>query len=113
MTPDDEDLLEHVFDHLCEEQAEVVADLPDKEIRRRAWLGIGRARSRGLSEPEAITAFVSLMFLVSPRFDEQPAIAAALADRRTPEKERIGSLFSRTAEADWDKAAELGREWPS
>ena len=52
MTPDDEDLLEHVYEHLCEEQPEAVADLNDKEIPRRASLGIDRARSRGMGEIE-------------------------------------------------------------
>lgn len=36
MTPDEEDLLDHVFDYLCEEQPETVAEIADEEIRRRA-----------------------------------------------------------------------------
>lgn len=112
MTPDEEDLREHVYEHLCEEQPEAVADLKDGEILRRVDIGIERAHSHGWKDPEAITAYVSLMFLISPRFDEQPAIAAALNDERVPEKERIGSLFRKTKESDWDDAAALGRKWP-
>lgn len=112
MTPEDEDLLEHIFDHMCEEQPEAVADLNDREIRRRCLIGLERARGRGLAEPESITAYVSLMFLVSPRFDEQAAIAAVLDDASRPERERIASLFKKTRESDWDDAALLGQSWP-
>jgi hypothetical protein len=112
MTPDEEDLQEHIYEHLCEEQPDAVADLHDREILRRVALGVDRAHAHGLEEPEAITAFVSLMFLVSPRFDEQPAIAAALKDRTVPEKERISTLFQKTKESDWDDAGNFGQVWP-
>jgi hypothetical protein len=112
MTPEEEDLIEHIFDHLCEEQPEVIADLKDKEILRRIGIGVERAHARGIVHPEAVTAFVSLMFLVSPRFDEQPAISAALNDPGVPEKQRLATLFQKTKEADWDDAALLGNHWP-
>jgi hypothetical protein len=109
----DEELVEHLFEHLCEEQPEVVAGLPDAEILRRCQAGLGRARAHGIDVPEAITAFVALMFLVSPRFDEHPAIAAVLGDRTLPPAERMQQLFRRTREADWETAAALGGgSWP-
>lgn len=111
MTPDEEDLLDHVFDYLCEEQAESVAELPDDEIRRRAALGIERARSHGIEQPEPITAFVSLMFLVAPDFDAQPNIARVLSDRSLPAPQRMKQIFARTAEDDWESAAEQTRGW--
>jgi hypothetical protein len=103
---DELDLLDHVFDHLCEEQPEAVADLKDGEIRRRCKLGIGRARKHGLTDPPAITAFASLMFLVSPQFDQHPAIAAALQEKD------MKLLFRRTKEKDWEEAGALGEGWP-
>jgi hypothetical protein len=110
-TYDDEELVEHLFDHLCDEQPEAVAELPDAEIRRRCEAGLERARSHGFDTPEAITAFVTLMFLISPRFDEHPAIAAVLDDEKLPPAKRMKQLFQRTREADWDAAAGYGHAW--
>jgi hypothetical protein len=112
MTPEPEDLLEHVVDYLCAEQAEAVADLADDEIRRRAALAIARAQSHGFTQAEPITAFANLMFLVAPDFDRQPAIARALA-ANAPEPQRIALLFEKTKEADWDAAAGATAGWES
>ncbi len=109
--PDAEDLLEHVFDYLCEEQAESVADITDEEIRRRAALGIRRAQSHGFEQPEAITAYVSLMFLVAPDFDTHPSIGKVLADSSAPAAQRIKQMFEKTREEDWEEAAEKTRGW--
>ncbi|MGC4056343.1 MAG: hypothetical protein QM757_46685 [Paludibaculum sp.] len=106
MTPDEEDLLDHVFDYLCEEQPESVAEIADEEIRRRAALGIRRARTHGFEQPEAITAYVSLMFLVAPDFDTHPKIGKVLADTSLPAAQRIKQIFARTSESDWEEAAE-------
>lgn len=108
---DDDELVEHLYDHLCDEQPEAVAELTDAEIRRRCALGLERARSHGIDTPEAITAFVTLMFLISPRFDEHPAIAAVLDDETLAPARRMKQLFQRTREADWDAAARLGQQW--
>jgi len=105
---DDEELLEHIADHLCEEQAEVLEGLSDREITRRVKLGLERARANGFTDPEPATAFVTLMFLVSPSFDRQPAIAAAIAAAQGTPAERLRALFNRTKEADWEAAASLG-----
>lgn len=110
MKPEPEDLLEHVVDYLCGEQAEAVAGLTDAEIRRRAELAIARAQSHGFTEPEPITAYTSLMFLVAPDFDRQPAIARALASVG-PEGERVAALFAKTKESDWEEAAAASRGW--
>lgn len=113
MTPDQEDLLEHIIDYLCEEQAEAVSDLSDAEIRRRAMLAIRRAERYELEQPEAITAFASLMFLVAPDFDTQPNIAKALADTDIPAALRLTQIFEKTSEADWSEAAERSEGWAS
>ncbi len=109
MTPADSELIEHIVDHLCEEQAEAVAELRDQEIERRVRLGIGRARAAGFSQPEEITAFVTLMFVVAPDFDVHPKIAAALKTLSGPN--RLQNLFQRTSEEDWAEAAEQTAGW--
>ena len=113
MTPDQEDLLEHIVDYLCEEQAEAVAGLSDAEIRRRALLAIRRAERYELEQPEAITAFASLMFLVAPDFDAQPNITKALGDTDIPAALRLTQIFEKTSEGDWEEAAEKSKGWDS
>jgi len=112
MSPEPEDLLEHVVDHLCAEQADALADLNDDEIRRRAALAIARAQSHGFTLPEPITAFATLMFLVAPDFDDQPNIRKALSIKAA-EPQRIKLLFEKTSEEDWDAAASASRGWDS
>jgi hypothetical protein len=111
MEADLEDLIDHLVDHLCAEQAETVAELPDAEIRRRAALALRRAESHGFTEPRAMTAFATLMFIVAPDFDAQPKIAAAL-QAKGRDDERMRLLFARTSEEDWDEAGEKSKGWP-
>ena|SRR5271157_1244238 len=106
--PTDDELVEHIAGHLCEEQPETVAGLSDAEISRRVRLGLARARLHGFTDPEPATAFVALMFLVSPCFDQQPAIAAAIRSASGTPAERLRTLFSRTREEDWEEAASIG-----
>ena len=108
----DDDLAEHIAGHLSEEQPETLAGLSDAEIDRRVRLGLARARSHVFTDPEPATAFVALMFLVSPGFDQQAAIAAAIRSAHGTPAERLRTLFSQTREQDWDEAASLG-SWES
>jgi hypothetical protein len=106
--PKDDELAEHIAGHLSEEQPETLAGLSDAEIDRRVRLGLARARAQGFTDPEPATAFVALMFLVAPGFDQQPAIAAAIRSARGTPAERLRTMFSQTQEQDWDEAADLG-----
>jgi len=105
MNLSDEELVELVYDHLCENQPDAVASLSDAEIQRRAKIGVARARGHGLDTEGAIAAFVSLMFLVAPNFDQNPAIAAVLRDSKSKADDRMKKLFERTREEDWEAAA--------
>jgi hypothetical protein len=105
---DDDELVEHIVDHLSEEQAETLGALSDSEIDRRVRLGLARARINGFTDPEPATAFVTLMFLVSPCFDRHPPIAAAIRAASGSPAERLRALFSKTQESDWDEAATAG-----
>lgn len=108
---DDRELAELIFEHLCDEQPEAVAELREAEILRRIDAGIERARSHELAGDGAITAFVTLMFLVAPNFDEHPRIRKALADVSQEPEERMRQIFEKTAEADWDEAAAQSCAW--
>ncbi len=105
-----EELVEHIATHLAEQQPALIAELGDEEVARRAAAGIARAHAHGFLQPESVTAFVTLMFLVAPDFDTHPAIARALRLRGT-EAERLRLLFERTREEDWDQAAAASKGW--
>ena len=105
---DDDELVDHIAGHLCEEQADALEGLSDAEIERRVRLGLARARANGFTDPEPATAFVTLMFLVSPCFDRQPAIAAAIRSASDTPAERLRAMFGKTKESDWDEAAQSG-----
>lgn len=107
-----EELVDHIVTHLAEEQPALIAELGDEEVARRAAAGIARAHAHGFVQPESVTAFVTLMFLVAPDFDAHPAIARALRLRGT-EAERLRLLFERTREEDWDAAAAASKGWES
>ena len=104
----DDDLVDHIAGHLCEEQADALGALSDGEIERRVRLGVARARANGFTDPEPATAFVTLMFLVSPCFDRHPPIAAAIRAASGTPAERLRALFGKTKESDWAEAASAG-----
>lgn len=105
-----EELVEHIVTHLAEEQPALISDLPDGEVARRVAAGIARAHAHSFVQPESVTAYVTLMFLVAPDFDAHPAIARALRLHGT-EAERMRLLFERTREEDWDQAAAASGGW--
>ena len=104
MELDRNELLELVFDHMCEEQPEAVAELSDDAIRRLIKEGVGRAEQLGLDTEGSVTAYVSLLFVVGSRFDEQPAIRRILTDRSIPADDRIRKMMVDTSESDWEQA---------
>lgn len=90
--------------YLREEHADEVGGLSDKELLARVNVAIARALTYELTWDESITAFVAIMFVVAPTFDEQPAIRAVLRDERVPPNLRIDALWERTTDEDWDEA---------
>jgi hypothetical protein len=48
-----------------------------------------------------VGAFVALLFDVSPRFYEHPAVRAVLEDPRIPGNYRLDRLKTRTTDNDW------------
>jgi hypothetical protein len=107
----DQELAELIFDHLCDEQPDAVAELRDAEILRRVRLGIERARTHDLTSDGAITAFVTLMFLIAPNFDQHLRIRKALDHPAADPDKRMQQIFQQTAEDDWDEAAQNACSW--
>lgn len=80
--------------------------LPDAQLQKMVENGVTRAKSYGLSWESSITAFVVLMFKVSPNFDQHPAINRGLTDAQVPADERIKKLLELTTSTDWWEAKE-------
>ena len=104
------ELVEMVFDHVCEHHAEAVAELRDEEIQRRARVAVQRALQHGFRQETSVAAFAALMFLVAPNFDEQPAIRAALSMPGLTPDDCMEMLLSKTAEQDWEAAGAMADE---
>ena len=87
-----------------EANPERVSAYDDAALESMVKLGIERARSHELIAAEDIAAFVSVMFAVAPRFDEQPEIGQVLSDPQFPAGMRFYQIFDRVADEAWAKA---------
>lgn len=104
---DEEQMVEVVRDAIREAKPERVADYDDKKLEKMVRIGIKRAKSHKLKRAEDITAFVAVMFEISPRFDEQEEIKQVLNDKTFPPDERFYQLFERVSDKAWLEAERL------
>ena len=81
-----------------------VEQIPDEILYEMVRNGIARARSYGLSWESTVGAFVVLMIVIAPNFDEHPLIQRILTDESVPENDRIDELWGRTSEQNWEAA---------
>ncbi|HST23420.1 MAG TPA: hypothetical protein VLR90_20070, partial [Blastocatellia bacterium] len=101
-----------VAEHLRDNHSDAVVQFPnevilvkqiaDERLRRVAHDAVTRARTYGLSWESAVTAFVVLMFVTAPNFDEHPLIQRILKDERVPANSRIDQLWERTTDENWE-----------
>ncbi len=81
--------------------------LTEAQLQERLRFGTGRARGHGFVSAREAGAFVQLMFLVGPNFDELPAIAARLAPRNGSSTDRLAAVFELTTAEQWQQARRL------
>jgi hypothetical protein len=101
-----------VVAHLRDQHADAVVQLPnevslikqisDQRLRRMVEAGIARARKYGMEWESTITAFVVLMVMVAPNFDQHPLIERILRDERVSANSRVDQLWERTSEENWE-----------
>jgi hypothetical protein len=96
--------IEQLAQSIKRRHPEAVEGLSEEALLRRVCVGLGRARSYGLTEDWALSAFVGIMFLVAPNFDQQPGIHRVLTDRTVAADDRLNVMWDETSEADWDEA---------
>ena len=101
-----------IVEHLRKHHADTMVQLPnevrlvkqisDERLLRMAKEGISRARGYGMDWESAVTAFVVLMFIAAPNFDEHPLIQRVLKDERVPANSRIDQLWEQPSEDNWE-----------
>lgn len=104
---DEEQLIEIIIGILRDLNGERVKDYDDEKLTGMVKIGIDRARSHELTKAEDIAAFVSVMFEVAPKFDEQAEIKAVLNDTNFPPEDRFYQLFERVSDEGWLEAETL------
>jgi hypothetical protein len=101
-----------VADYLRETHAEVkvrlpggdltVRQIPDETLLEMAQNGIARARGYGITWKSTLKAFVVLMFVAAPNFDEHPLVSRVLQNDEFAPDSRIDRLWERISEHNWD-----------
>jgi hypothetical protein len=86
------------------EEASPVKEISEERLREMARNGIARARAYGMTWESSITAFVVLMFVIAPNFDDHPLIHRVLSDEKVGPNSRIDQLWERTSEENWKVA---------
>ncbi len=104
--------MERLLHHLHENHADEVRGISQQALRARAEYAVETARSYGLRNESALTAFTVLMFVVSPKFHTQPGINRVLEEIRFSPEQQFDELFARTSDKDWEQAAAGKGEFP-
>jgi len=99
-----------VIAHIKEHHSDRTQGLSDDILRKRVQDGILRARSYDLSWENTITAYVALLFVIAPNFDDHPALYPTLIDKNVAPNDRIDKLIERAREKDWAEARENADE---
>lgn len=81
-----------------------VNQIVDETLQEMVRNGITRAREYEMASESSLASFVVLMFVVAPNFDAHPLIKRVLTDESVPADERIGHLWERTSDQNWEAA---------
>lgn len=82
----------------------VVDQTPEETLHEIVRNGIAHARGYGMSWESSLSAFVGLMLVVAPNFDEHPLIQRVLKNREVESDLRIEQLWEQTSEETWEAA---------
>src|SRR5262249_29538881 len=76
--------------------------IPEETLFELVENGIKRARRDGMSWESALSAFVVLMFVTAPNFDDHPLIRRVMKDDKIDANARIDHLWESTTEQNWE-----------
>jgi hypothetical protein len=102
--------IDRVVEHIEIFHEEAIAGIEAAELRRRVVVGLARARSHGIDHQDLLTAFVALLFVIAPNFDEHPVIRATL---RRSVGEDLGERLVALPRSCWSEARQAAdpRAW--
>ena len=108
--------LDHLVTHMQDRHGDKIIRLSDGEhpigelevsvLYELLEAGVGRARRYEISWMSNIAAFVVIMFLVAPNFDEDVRVRDLLLDRVLPPDDRIDVICAQLTESDWNEIRE-------
>lgn len=84
----------------------LLRQIPEETLSKLVHNGIARARGYGMSWESTLSAFVVLMFVAAPNFDEHLHVQRILRDESIVPNARIEQLWKRTSEEDWNTIAQ-------
>lgn len=90
-----------------DDAAPSLEDLDQPGLARVVRAGVARARGYGLTWQSTLAGFVDVMTDVSPDWDGQPELHAALLRRRAAANESFIGLFRDTTDEAWEQAAAM------
>ena len=104
---DDDEIAKIAAEAIRGSNPDRVSGLSESRLRSMARIGVDRARAAGFAKAEDIAVFVSLMFEVSPQFNEQPAIANVLQNTALTPNDRFEQIFEQVPDDAWTEAQDL------
>ena len=81
-----------------------VAELTDEILSNMVRGGIARAREYGITWCSTLVAFVVVMFVSAPNFDDHPLLRRTLLDKDTDPNGRLDKLIQNSTEQNWEAA---------
>ncbi|MCI0390609.1 MAG: hypothetical protein MOB07_17830 [Acidobacteria bacterium] len=81
-----------------------VTELTDEILSNMVRGGIARAREYGITWCSTLVAFVVVMFVSAPNFDDHPLLKRALLDNDTDPNGRLDKLIQNSTEQNWEAA---------
>lgn len=103
---DDAAMHSFVLRSLRENSAEYLTGLSPEWLDQQVRFSIAKAREYGFSSPVDVLTFVTVMFEVSPSFDQQPDINAVLKNTTIPVEEKFSVLTEPRFDDAWEDADE-------
>ncbi len=94
-------------DYFRDEIPEELENFSPNILQRMILAGIHRAKQNGFMTEDTITAWVQIMFQISPNFDEQTSIRKALQQCPKSCEDKLDFVLENTTEQDWDEAEDL------
>jgi hypothetical protein len=92
-----------------------IAESPEPTLGLFVSWGMAKAQKYGIRHQAGIAAFIALLFLVGPTFDENPAVNAELNHKEVPDHVRMDHVCAIIPDSVWAnvRACYDAAGWPS